>query len=350
VRREHEPSGTTGRADLAGPRHPGVDPPGREGVQAVGVDEQRAAPAAEQRKDEALRLRRAAQPGTEHQGIPVAVPREDRLPRRPQELPALPLRKRKGHRLGHLGLEDRIERARQPDPDEPRPGPQRSRRGQGERPGQPRGASDDEQLPPIPLVRVGRARGEQAAIRRRFEQLRRGADLPHHLLGVAEIDQVHLPDVGASRRKEEADFQAPHRHGPGGTDSGSRHRAGVGVEPGGDVDGHDPGPSGVHRVDPGDGFAADRPRQARAENGVDDQVVRTESGEALPLPLPRRTGAQAAAQRALRVRARIRLELRDGRGGDDVRPEPALAQQAREDVAVAAVVPLATDDDDAAAV
>ena len=119
------------------------------------------------------------------------------------------------------------------------------------------------------------------------------------------------------------------RDGARRPDDGARDRAGGAIESRGHVDGEDRTAAAVHGLDDLSGDAIERPRKPRAEQGVDDEILRGAKYVA---------GRRDRAVPPLRHGLRVALQAirRDEAADDDLKA--ALREDARGDEPIAAVV------------
>ncbi len=136
-----------------------VEAPG-EGVEPVGVDDERDLDLLDQRADEVLDLHASPDPRPEHHRGGALGRLEDRVGRSGGEAPLL-TRAADRHHLGQLHLEDRLELTRNGDRRVARSGARRSGRRHAYGARQPARAADDQHLAGAELRRVGPAPGKR---------------------------------------------------------------------------------------------------------------------------------------------------------------------------------------------
>ena len=140
-----------------------------------------------------------------------------------------------------------------------------------------------------------------------------------------------------SGQQQVAGFAPKEGYGLGCLDRGPQPRPGRAVDPARQVDREDRRPARVHRLDHRAGRAFDRTREPRPENGVDD-----EAGVRKPGWRCRFDRAAESPGRLGRIAAQAILAQK----AQEPHAEPTLAEQARGDKAVAAVVARAGHDRD----
>ncbi len=204
-------------------------------VQAVGIDQQRLLdPLGEPlRKREAVRL--PPQAGSQHDRI-GPLGRLHHGVHRGERQRAVLVGQRHAHHLGQLHLEDRVQRGRHPDAHPPRARAHRPRRGQADRAGQARRASDDQHGAGAELRRPRAAR-RQPHGRPRADQAG-GAGLgraaPCH--GDADVDRLDPPGMLLSRVHPEPDLRGMEGDGHVRPHARALDLAGGRVHPRGHVD------------------------------------------------------------------------------------------------------------------
>ena len=218
---------------------------------------------------------------------------------------------RPGHGLGHDGGELRRvgrQRAwRAGDADQPRTDAQRR---DGREPcgaGGGDGAAHDHRMAEMVFVALRGARWEELAPQCRAVDAQPRVVGRHHRIGDADVREPGRAAMQPPGQQEVPGLQAAEGDGEPGAGRGTEDRAGGAVDAGRHVDGHH-GPIGRgQRLDHAQGDALQRPRQAGAEQRVDDQLgaVQARRRQALDRARPSRGGPGGVARRAPLWRTRV---------------------------------------------
>ncbi len=138
----------------------------------------------------------------------------------------------------------------------------------------------------------------------------------------AEVDAVSGEQPG---------FQAEERRGRSGTDGRPAHRAGIGVEPAWNVECQNRNARAIRALDQRGVFRGERSREADAEQPIDDQRSAPSGGNV-------GHGRSTRDYKGAMGVARVGWQPRGFAAKDDGHVEEQLAQSARDDECIAAVV------------
>ena len=250
--------GRNGQRPFLGERRELVGTVGEQ-VQTIGIDERRLLFRRRKRGLEALESHVIGpEPGAQHQGVGplagfhqgvgVVDVDEDRL--RGGCLVDLA--------VGGIGS----------DPDDPGPGGEGTPGGEGRRAGHPEAAGDDEQVPEVALVGVGRSSRQAGARPGRRDH--RGADLVGGHGRKADLGHHDAPATRAGRLEEEAELGESEADGDVGVDRGSRDLPRAEIDAGRSVNGDDGSAAGVDRLNDAGRSLARRARGPGPEKAVED--------------------------------------------------------------------------------
>ena len=321
----------------------------REGIQRVGIQHEWNLAVLEQLANERRHALPPAQPGTDRHH--VGAQSQSVFSRGEIDGAVDGLLEWLGHVLGHLRRHDRRAAAWRGHRHQAGARLQRTLRGQYRRPSLAARSGHDENAAEIALMRVGLSRRNQRTNLIPGHQLdERSFERVDDEGRYADVGDDHLARLLLRRRQDERQLRRAERDGDRRLDAIADQVRGVGRHPRRQVDRDDRNPAGVQVGDDRLVQPIERAAEAGPEQRVDDQIVPGNLGEMqLPLSLVvDLDDGDAEAAENLEVDARIALDLAHLSDDEDGCLDAALMQRARDDEAVAAVVPLATNDGHAA--